>query len=60
MQTILVSDEQVAEVAELTNIVGGGIKSLLPSPSVLSLPTVTQGTDFHLHVHWSIRSPRET
>ncbi len=40
-------------VAELTNIVGGGIKSLLPGPSALSMPTVTQGSDFHLHVHWT-------
>jgi chemotaxis protein CheX len=40
-------------VAELTNIIGGGIKSVLPSPSALSLPTVVQGSDFHMHVHWT-------
>jgi chemotaxis protein CheX len=40
-------------IAELVNIIGGGIKSLLPGPSTLSLPTVTQGSDFHLHVHWT-------
>ena len=31
-------------VGELVNIVGGGLKSLLPGPSVLSLPTVTGGS----------------
>ncbi len=45
-------------VAELSNIIGGGIKSLLPSPSALSLPTVTQGSDFHLHVHWTLQVAR--
>jgi len=40
-------------VAELSNIIGGGINGLLPSPSALSLPTVTQGSDFHMHVHWT-------
>jgi chemotaxis protein CheX len=40
-------------IAELTNIIGGGVKSVLPGPSALSLPTVTQGSDFHLHVHWT-------
>jgi len=40
-------------IAELVNIIGGGVKSILPGPSTLSLPTVTQGSDFHLHVHWT-------
>jgi len=31
-------------VGELVNIIGGNLKSLLPSPAVLSLPTVTDGT----------------
>lgn len=30
-------------VGELTNMVGGNIKSLLPEPSTLSLPVVAQG-----------------
>jgi CheY-specific phosphatase CheX len=30
--------------AELTNMIGGSIKALLPEPSVLSLPTVTNGS----------------
>lgn len=29
--------------AELTNMIGGSVKSLLPEPSALSLPTVTAG-----------------
>ncbi len=40
-----VSDDDVADaVGELTNMVGGNIKSLLPEPSTLSLPVVAQGT----------------
>jgi chemotaxis protein CheX len=39
------ADRQDA-LAELTNMIGGNIKSILPSPSSLSLPTVTNGRDF--------------
>ena len=35
---------------ELTNIIGGNIKSLLPEPCQLSLPCVEQTTDAHLQV----------
>jgi len=35
---------------ELTNIIGGNIKSLLPEPCQLSLPTVEATTDDHLQV----------
>ncbi len=35
---------------ELTNIIGGNIKSLLPEPCQLSLPSVEQTTDAHLQV----------
>ncbi|MDH5563934.1 MAG: chemotaxis protein CheX [Nitrospirota bacterium] len=35
---------------ELTNIIGGNIKSLLPEPCQLSLPTVEATTDDHLRV----------
>ena len=39
-----VSDDDIADaVGELTNMVGGNIKSLLPEPSTLSLPVVAQG-----------------
>jgi chemotaxis protein CheX len=35
-------------LAELTNMIGGNLKSLVPGPSFLSLPCVTSGHDFHL------------
>ncbi len=39
-----VSEEDVCDVlAELTNIVGGNIKSLVPGPSSLALPCVSAG-----------------
>lgn len=37
-------DEDVADaVGELVNMIGGNIKSLMPGPSVLSLPVVAAG-----------------
>ena len=33
-------------LGELTNMVGGNIKALLPVPSRLSLPTVAEGVDY--------------
>ena len=37
-------DAQVADaLGELTNMIGGNIKSLIPGPSRLSMPTVTVG-----------------
>ena len=41
-------EEFVDAVGELVNMVGGGIKGMLPEPSRLSLPTVVQGHDLHL------------
>ena len=35
---------------ELTNMVGGNIKSLLPAPSTLSLPSVSEGTSCTVRV----------
>lgn len=40
-------------IAELTNMIGGNIKSVFPGPSHLSLPTVTNGTDFRLRLYGS-------
>lgn len=41
------TSEQTQDVlGELTNIVGGNIKALLPLPSQLSLPSVTEGIDY--------------
>lgn len=46
-------DERETEVehiqdalGELTNIIGGNVKSLLPEPCQLSLPAVTEGVDY--------------
>jgi chemotaxis protein CheX len=39
-----VADTQDA-IGELTNMTGGNVKSLLPEPCHLSLPTVVEGTD---------------
>ncbi len=36
-------NDVVDAVGEMTNMVGGNIKSLLPEPSTLSLPVVAQG-----------------
>lgn len=39
-----VGDDEVADaIGELTNMVGGNVKSLLPEPSWLSLPAVAAG-----------------
>ena len=41
------SNDQVSDaLGELTNIIGGNIKALLPGPSELSMPAVTEGTDY--------------
>jgi chemotaxis protein CheX len=37
-------------LAELTNMIGGNMKSLVPGPSFLSLPSVTTGRDFDFEV----------
>ena len=39
----LSSDEVSDAVGELTNMVGGNVKSLLPAPSRLSVPTIAVG-----------------
>jgi chemotaxis protein CheX len=37
-------------LGELVNMVGGGVKSLLPETCVLSLPTVVEGDDFTISI----------
>ena len=37
-------------IAELANIIGGHIKSLLPKPCQLSLPTVIEGGDYSTRI----------
>lgn len=43
-------DEVTDAVGELTNMVGGTVKTLLPAPSRLSLPSVTTGSAYSVHV----------
>lgn len=54
MFDIVAEDAQPADLqdalAELSNMVGGNLKTLLPGPSYLSLPTVTEGNDYSLSV----------
>jgi chemotaxis protein CheX len=46
-----VGPDQVQDaIGELTNIIGGNFKSLLPEPCHLSLPAVTEGTDYAFRV----------
>jgi chemotaxis protein CheX len=43
--------DQVSDaLGELTNIISGNIKSLLPEPSSLSLPAVAEGSDCYFRV----------
>ncbi|MGE0759177.1 MAG: chemotaxis protein CheX [Pirellulaceae bacterium] len=46
-----VTDADLRDVAaELANMIGGNLKSLLPAPSFLSLPSVVAGREFCLHI----------
>ena len=45
------SDDDLRDAfAEATNMIGGNIKGLVPSPSFLSIPSVTTGQDFDFHL----------
>jgi len=44
------SDEIQDALGEMTNMTGGNIKNLLPAPSLLSLPSVTEGIDYTVSV----------
>ena len=47
-----VTDADQQEVAaELVNMIGGNLKSLLPGPSYLSLPTIVAGRKIGMQVH---------
>jgi len=37
-------------LGEITNMIGGNVKALLPAPSRLSLPTVVEGADYAVTV----------
>ena len=44
-------DEDVRDVlGELVNMVGGNLKSVLPSGVALSIPTVVAGSDYAMHI----------
>jgi chemotaxis protein CheX len=42
----ITEDDICDSFAEMTNMIGGNIKGQVPSPSYLSLPSVTTGNDF--------------
>lgn len=44
------ADQMHDTVGELTNIVGGNLKALLPGPCYLTMPAVAAGTDYALRV----------
>jgi len=45
------SDDDIRDaIGEITNIAAGNLKAALSDPTVLSLPTVVQGTDFSTHL----------
>ena len=48
-------DEVSDALGELTNMVGGNIKSLLPAPSTLSVPSVAEGESYTVRVPGALR-----
>jgi chemotaxis protein CheX len=58
MLAVPLDDVQIADcqdtVAELTNMIGGNIKSLVPGPSSLSLPSVTTGSEFDIRIFGTV------
>ena len=47
------TDDLHDAAAELCNIIAGSVKSILPGPSSLSLPTVAEGADYEVRVRHS-------
>jgi chemotaxis protein CheX len=55
----VLSDDEICDaVGELTNMIGGTIKSMLPGPSHLSIPTVATGAAYELHVPGALLAVR--
>lgn len=51
METDDVTDEEITDaIGELANMVGGNLKSLVAQPSKISLPSVTEGTDYRVTI----------
>jgi len=46
----LVESDLQDVLAEITNMIGGNIKSQMPGPSFLSIPSVTSGQNFQFHL----------
>jgi chemotaxis protein CheX len=46
----LSADEVSDALGELTNMIGGNIKSLLPAPSRLSVPSVAEGESYTVRI----------
>jgi len=46
----LSESEMTDAIGEVANMIGGNVKSLVPGPSTLSLPTVAHGADSRLSV----------
>ena len=46
----LVLEDIQDATGELSNMVGGNVKALLPQPSRLSLPSVVEGQDYNLRI----------
>lgn len=51
-------DEVSDALGELTNMVGGNIKGLLPAPSTLSIPSVAGGESYTLRVPGAVLASR--
>jgi chemotaxis protein CheX len=47
----LTEDDQRDVVGELTNVIAGNLKALVPGHSSISLPTIIEGTDYSV---WSL------
>ena len=54
----LSADEVSDAVGELTNMVGGNVKSLLPAPSRLSVPTIAVGEPGSVRIPGAVRLDR--
>ena len=51
MEATAVSQTEMHDaVGEVINIIGGNIKSLLPAPSQLSLPSIAEGASYHVTI----------
>jgi chemotaxis protein CheX len=54
-----VSDEETTDaIGELANMVGGNLKALVVQPSKLSLPSVTEGSNYRVSIPGTIATTR--